>query len=72
MISQKLPLLAHSGTFGAAVYAKKFSSVCTLNAYNLEDNAICASVLLGLSNGAYFLADFLKISLGPPENAGFG
>ena len=34
--------------------------------YNLEDNAICASVLLGLSNGGYFLVDFLKISLGPP------
>ena len=42
-----------------------FSSVCTLNASKLEDNAICASVLLGLSNEGYFLADFLKISLGP-------
>ena len=43
-----------------------FSSVCTLNAYKLEDNAICASVLLGLSNKGCFLADFLKISFGPP------
>ena len=43
-----------------------FSSVCTLNAYKLEDNAICASVLLGLSNEGYFLADFSKLSLGPP------
>ena len=54
------------GTFGTSVYAKKFSSVRTFNAYNLEDNAICASVLLGLSNERYFLANFLNISLGPP------
>ena len=66
MTSQKLPLLGHSGTFGAAVCAKMFSSVCTLNASKLEDNAICASVLLGLSNEGYFLGDFWKISLGPP------
>ena len=43
-----------------------FSSVCTLNAYKLEDNAICASVLLGLFNEGFFLADFLNISLGRP------
>ena len=42
------------------------SSVSTLNASKLEDNAIFASVLLGLSNEGYFLGDFLKISLGPP------
>ena len=42
-----------------------FSSFCTLNAYKLEANAICASVLLGLSNEGYFSADFLKISFGP-------
>ena len=42
------------------------SSVRTINAYKLEDNAICASVLFGLSSEEYFLADFLKISLGPP------
>ena len=55
---QKLPYLCHSGSFGAAFCAKIFSSLCTLNAYKLEDNAICASVLLGLSNEGYFLADF--------------
>ena len=54
------------GTFGAPVYAKKFSSVCTFNVYKLEDNAICARVLLGLLNEGYFLAEFLKISVGPP------
>ena len=32
----------------------------------MEDNDICARVLLALSNRAYFLGDFLKISLGPP------
>ena len=32
----------------------------------MEDNAICARVLLGLSNDGYFLSEFLKISLGPP------
>ena len=37
-----------------------FSSLCTLNAYYLEDNAICARVLLGLSNEGYFLDDFCK------------
>ena len=49
-----------------AVYAKTFSSVYTFNAYKLEDNAIYTRMLLGLSNEGYFLADFLKISLGPP------
>ena len=43
-----------------------FSSVCTLNAYKLEDNAICASVLLCLLNEGYFLSDFWKISLPRP------
>ena len=32
----------------------------------MEDNAICARVLLGLSNDGFFLSDFSKISLGPP------
>ena len=44
--------------FGAAFYAKIFSSLCTLSAYYLEDNSICARVLLGLSNEGYFLDDF--------------
>ena len=38
------------GTFGAAVCAKIFSSLCSLRAYKLEDNAICARVLFGLTN----------------------
>ena len=29
----------------------------------MEDNAICARVLLGLSNDGYFLGDFRKIFL---------
>ena len=37
-----------------------------LNAYKLEDYAICTRVLLSLSNEGYFLGDFLKISLGLP------
>ena len=32
----------------------------------MEDNAICAGVLLSLSNDGYFWGDFLKISLCPP------
>ena len=32
----------------------------------MEDNGICARVLLCLSNDGYFLGDFSKISLGPP------
>ena len=32
----------------------------------MEDNAICARVLLSLSNEGYFLGDFWNISLGPP------
>ena len=63
---QKLPYLCHSGTFGAAFCAKIVSSLCTLSAYKFGDNAICARVLLGLSNEGYFLCDFWKISLGPP------
>ena len=58
MTSRKLPKLGHSGTFRAAVCAKMVSSVCTLNAYKLEDNAIFASVLWDLSNEGYFLGDF--------------
>ena len=45
-------------TFEASVCAKIFSRLCTLSAYYLEDNAICARVLLGLSNEGYFLGDF--------------
>ena len=30
------------------------------------DNAICARVLMGLSNEGIFLGDLRKISLGPP------
>ena len=48
------------------VCLKIFSSLCSLSAYKLENNAICARVLLGLSNEGYFLGDFWKISLGPP------
>ena len=56
---------------------KIFSSLCRLSACWLEDNAICARVLLGLSNEGYFLGDFCKIFMGAPlctfsENAGFG
>ena len=43
-----------------------FSSLCSLSAYLLKDNAIVARVLMGLSNEGYFLGDFLKISVGPP------
>ena len=32
----------------------------------MKDNAICARVLLGVSNKRGVLGDFLKISLGPP------
>ena len=42
-----------------------FPSPCTLNAYYLKDNAICASLLLGLSNEGYFLVIFEKFFLVP-------
>ena len=63
---QQSQWLGHSGTFWAAVYAKHFSSVSTLNAYKLEDIAICASVLFGLSKEVFFLEDFWKIFLSLP------
>ena len=63
---QKLPYLCDSGTFGAAFCATIFSSLRSLSAYYFEHNAICATVLLGLSNEGYFLGDFRKISFGPP------
>ena len=44
---------------------KIFSSLCPLGAYYLESNAICTSVLLGLSNEVYFLKDFWKSFIGP-------
>ena len=34
------------GSFGAAICAKIFFSVCIISGYNLEDNDICARVLL--------------------------
>ena len=61
----KMPLLGYSGTFGAAFCIKIFSSLCTLRAYQLQDNAICARVPLRLSNDGYFLGDFWKMFLGP-------
>ena len=72
-----MPSLGDPGIFGAAVCAKMFSSVCTLNAYKLEDNSIWASVLMGLSNERYFLGDFYKNFPWFPlctftENAGLG
>ena len=54
----KLSYRRHSGTFGAVFCAKIFFSLCTISAYYLEDNAICANVLLGVSNEGYFLGDF--------------
>ena len=58
--------LAIRALFGAPFCAKIFSSLCTLSAYYLDDNSICARVLLSLSNEGYFLGDFFKIFLGPP------
>ena len=52
---QKLPQLGYSRSFGANVCVKIFSCLCTLRAFLLEDNAICARVLL--SQG-YFLGVF--------------
>ena len=62
----KLPYLGCSGTFGAAVFAKIFSSLGAISAYKLEDNAICLRALLGFLSEGYFSGDFWKISLGPP------
>ena len=45
---------------------KIFSSLCTLTAYKLEDNAICLRVFLGFLSEGYFLGDFWVICLGPP------
>ena len=58
--------LAIRALFGAAFCAKIFSNLCILSAYWLDDNAVCATVLLSLSNEGYFLGDFWKISLGVP------
>ena len=58
--------LAIRALFAAAFCGKIFCSLCTLSAFQLDDNAICARVLLSLSNEGYFLGDFWKISLGPP------
>ena len=41
-----------------AFCAKIFLSLCIISGYNLEDNAICARVLLGLFSEGYFLGDF--------------
>ena len=43
----KIAKLGYSGSFGAAVFAKIFSSLGAISAYKLEDNAICLRVLLG-------------------------
>ena len=46
-------------------FAPKSFPVCTLRVLQLEDNAICATVLLGLSNRGYFFGDFWKTFLFP-------
>ena len=43
-----------------------FSSLCPISGYKLEDNDICARVLLAFWSEGYFLGDFWKISLGLP------
>ena len=58
--------LAIRALFEPLFCAKIFSSLCTISAYYLEDNVICARVLLGLSSKGYVLDDFWKISVGPP------
>ena len=45
---------------------KFFLVFALLVQFFLEDNAICARVLLGLLRQGFFLGDLLKISLGPP------
>ena len=58
--------LASRALFESLFCLKIFSNFCFLSAYELEDNAICARVLLGVTNEGYFLGDFWKISLGFP------
>ena len=58
--------LAIRALFEAAFCAEIVSSLCILSAYQLEDNAICTRVLVGLFSEGIFLGDFWKISLGPP------
>ena len=63
---RKLPKLGHSGRFGAAFCAKPFFSLCIISGDNLQDNDICARVLLAFWSEGYFLGDFWKTSLGLP------
>ena len=54
------------GHFWSRFFGPKiFSGLCPLSAYYLEDNAICARLLLGLFSEGIFLGDFWKISLRP-------
>ena len=54
------------GHFWSPLFRTKiFSSLCTLSAYKLEVNSICASAF-GLLHKGSFLGDVLNTSLGPP------
>ena len=53
------------GQFWSRFCAKIFSSLCTLSAYNLEVNGICASAC-GPFKRALFFGRFWKTTLGPP------
>ena len=54
------------GDFWSRFFAQNLLQSFSLSAYKLEDNAISARILLGLSNKGYFLDDFWNISLSPP------
>ena len=58
-------ILAIRALLEPLVCFKIFSRLCSLSAYKLENNAICARVLLGFSNEGYVLGNFWEISLGP-------
>ena len=55
---QNWPLLGIAGPFRAAVCGRMLSDDCTLSAYQLNEDGICAGVVLKHASSAYFLSDF--------------
>ena len=63
---QKMRVLGNVAKIAITWSFGTFFSLCIISGYNLQDNDICARVLLAFWSEGYFLGDFWKTSLSLP------
>ena len=63
---QKMRVLGNVAKIAITWSFGTFFSLCIISGYNLQDNDICARVLLAFWSEGYFLGDFWKTSFGLP------